>query len=70
MTDNHSHQLVRKLRNYCNILRTDLSVSGHAQAGRLSYLLARGAQASGDYPSAWFILSVAEGLRTGSERLM
>jgi len=43
---------------------------GHAQAGGLSYLLAHGlsaspaqagAQASGDYPSAWF--------RTGSERL-
>jgi hypothetical protein len=37
-----SHQLVQKLWNYCNILRDD----------GLSYLLARRAQASGDYPSA------------------
>jgi len=65
-----SHQLVQKLWNYCNILRDDLSAYGHAQGGGLSYLLAHGlsaspaqagAQASGDYPSAWF--------RTGSERL-
>jgi hypothetical protein len=37
-----SHQLLQKLWNYCNILRDD----------GLSYLLARRAQASGDYPSA------------------
>jgi hypothetical protein len=65
-----STQLVQKLWNYCNILRDDLSACGPAQAGGLSYLLARGlsaspaqagAQASGDDPSVW--------LRTGSERL-
>lgn len=38
-----------------------LSACGHAQADGLSCLLARGAHASGDYPSAW--------LRTGSEQL-
>lgn len=82
-----SHQLVQKLWNYCNILRDDLSAHAchcvavgrcNAQAGRLSYLLARGlsalvaqagAQASGDYPSAWSILSPVEGLRTGSEQV-
>ena len=46
---------------------------GHAQGGGLSYLLAHGlsaspaqvsAQASGDDPSAWSILGVAEGIRT------
>jgi hypothetical protein len=51
----------KKVWNYCNILRDDLSACGHAQADGLSYLLARGpsilaagadAQASGDYPSA------------------
>ena len=51
---------------------------GHAQGGGLSYLLAHGlsaspaqvsAQASGDDPSAWSILGVAEGIRTGTERL-
>ncbi len=46
-----STQLVQKLWNYCNILRDD----------GLSYLLARHAQASGDYPSTL--------LRTGSEQL-
>jgi hypothetical protein len=46
-----SSQLVQKLWNYCSILRDD----------GLSYLLARGAQASGDYASAW--------LSTGSEQL-
>jgi len=65
-----SHQFVQKLWNYCNILRDDLAACGHAQAGGLSYLFARGlsaspaqasAQASGDYSSAWF--------RTGSEHL-
>jgi len=69
MTDN-PHQLVQKLWNYCNILRGDLSVCAHAQADGMSYLLARGAQASGDYPSARSILSAAEGLGTGSEQLM
>ena len=68
-----SHQLVQKLWNYCNILRDDLSAYGHAQGGGLSYLLAHGlsaspaqvsAQASGDDPSAWSILGVAEGIRT------
>jgi len=54
-----SDQLVQKLWNYCNNLREDLSACGHAQAGGLSY---------SDYPSAWSILSVAEGLRTGSEQ--
>jgi len=53
--------VVQKPWNYCNILRDDLTAS-LAQAGGLSYLLARGqsaspaqagAQASGDYPSAW-----------------
>jgi type I restriction enzyme M protein len=56
-----STQLVQKLWNYCNILRDDLSACGHAQADGLSYLLARRAQASGDYPPTW--------LRTGSEQL-
>jgi hypothetical protein len=42
-----SNQLVLKLWNYCNILRDDLSACAHAQAGGLSYLLARGAQGSG-----------------------
>jgi hypothetical protein len=37
-----TQQNVQKLWNYCNILRDD----------GLSYLLARSAQASGDYPSA------------------
>jgi type I restriction enzyme M protein len=46
------HQLAQKLWNYCNILRDDLSACAHAQAGGLSYLLARGTQASGDYASA------------------
>ena len=54
-----SSAIVQKLWNYCNILRDD----------GLSYLLARGAQASGDYPSAESILSAAEELRTGSEQL-
>ena len=80
-----SSAIVQKLWNYCNILRDDLSACGHVQAGGLSYLLALGlsaspaqasAQASGDYPSAWSILSPsatlridsAQGLRTGSER--
>jgi len=84
--DDQSHQLVQKPWNYCNILRDDLSAPdcelssgrcGYAQTGGLSYLLARGAQASGDYPSAWSILSSsatlridsAQGLRTGSEQL-
>lgn len=37
-----------------------------AQAGGLSYLLARGAQASGDYPSAESILSPSALLRVNS----
>ena len=75
--DDQSHQLVQKPWNYCNILRDDLSAPdcerrsgrcGHAQAGGLSYLFARGlsaspaqasAQASGDYPSAGSILGAA-----------
>lgn len=52
-----AHQLVQKLWNYCNIVRDDLSApdwelrSGRLAAlvGRLLYLLAPGAQASGDY---------------------
>ena len=65
-----SSAIVQKLWNYCNIVRDDLSACGHAQAGGLTYLLTRGlsaspaqagAQASGDYPSAW--------LRNGSEEL-
>ena len=69
MSSAHSHQIVQELWNYCNVLRDDLSACGYAQAGGMSYLLARGAQASGDYPSAESILSVAEGLRIGSEQL-
>jgi type I restriction enzyme M protein len=41
--------IVSKLWNYCHVLRDDLSACGHAQAGGMSYLLARYAQASGDY---------------------
>jgi hypothetical protein len=54
-----SQQIVQKLWNYCNVLRDDLSAwdlpalqQADAQACGMSYLLARGAQASGDYPSA------------------
>jgi type I restriction enzyme M protein len=54
-----SSAIVQKLWNYCNVLRDD----------GMSCLLARGAQASGDYPSVESILSAAEGLRTGSEQL-
>lgn len=43
-------QIVQKLWNYCNVLRDDLSACD-AQAGGMSYLLAHGAQASGDYPA-------------------
>jgi hypothetical protein len=57
-----------KLWNYCNILRDDQSACGHAQAGGLSYLLARGVQASGDYASTRFVLSQAEGLSTVVEQ--
>ncbi len=67
---NHSHQIVQKLWNYCNVLRDDLSAYD-AQAGGMSYLLARlperarsqsgRAQTSGDSPSAE--------LRTGVEQL-
>ena len=46
-----SIQIVQKLWNYCNVLRNDLSAC-NAQADRMSYLLARCPQASGDYPSA------------------
>ncbi len=53
---NGSNQIVQKLWNYCNILRDD----------GLSYLLARSAQASGDYPSAWSILSPSAALRVDS----
>jgi hypothetical protein len=55
--------IVQKLWNYCNVLRDDLSACRHAQAGGMSYLLARGAQASGDYPSAKSILSPSASLR-------
>jgi len=51
-----SSAIVQKLWNYCNILRDD----------GLSYLLARGAQASGDYPSAGSILSPSAALRVDS----
>lgn len=47
-----SSAIVQKLWNYCNVLRADLSAWD---------LLARRAQASGDYPSAR--------LRTGVEQL-
>jgi hypothetical protein len=57
---NHSQQIVQKLWNYSNVLRDDLSAC-NAQADRMSYLLARCAQASGDYPSAR--------LRAGVEQL-
>ena len=67
----NSPQVVQKLWNYCNVLpayrallcagrRDDLSACD-AQAGGMSYLLARHAQARGDYPSAK--------LRTGVEQL-
>jgi hypothetical protein len=56
-----SSAIVQKLWNYSNVLRDDLSACVHAQAGGMSYLLARGAQASGDYPST--------SLRAGSEQL-
>lgn len=42
MMINHSHQIVQKHWNYCNVLRDDLSAYD-AQAGGMSY---------GDYPSA------------------
>ena len=59
-----SSAIVQKLWNYCNVLRADLSawdLPALQQAGWMSYLLARRAQASGDYPSAR--------LRTGVEQL-
>jgi len=38
MTDNHSHQLVQKLWNYCNILRDDgLSYGDYVE--QLTFLL-------------------------------
>jgi hypothetical protein len=43
-----SNQIVQKLWNYCNVLRDDLSACD-AQAGGISYLLARRTQASGDH---------------------
>jgi type I restriction enzyme M protein len=55
-----NNAIVQKLWNYCNILRDDLSACGHAQAGGLSYLLARRAQASGDYPPAWLTTGVEQ----------
>jgi type I restriction enzyme M protein len=55
----NSSGIVQKLWNYCNVLHDD----------GMSNLLARNAQASGDYPSAESILSAAEGLRPGSEQL-
>jgi type I restriction enzyme M protein len=55
-----STQIVQKLWNYCNVLRDDLSACD-AQADGMSYLLARCAQASGDYPSVR--------LRAGVEQL-
>jgi hypothetical protein len=54
-----SSAIVQKLWNNCNVLRADLSAwdlpalqQAGAQAGGMRYLLARRAQASGDYPSA------------------
>ena len=47
-----SSAIVQKLWNYCNVLRADLSawdLPSLQQAGGMSYLLARRAQASGDY---------------------
>ena len=64
-----SSAIVQKLWNYCNVLRDDLSACEYAQAGGMSYLLARGAQARGGDPSVESILSAAEGVRTGSEQL-
>ena len=61
-----SSAIVQNLWNYCNILRDDLSACAHAQADGMSYLLARGAQASGDYPSAGSILSPSALLRVNS----
>ena len=52
--------IVQTLWNYSNVRRDDLSACG-AQAGGMSYLLARRTQASGDYPSV--------SLRTGVEQL-
>lgn len=43
-----STTIVQKLWNSCNVLRDDLS-AWDAQTGGMSYLLARSAQASGDY---------------------
>lgn len=53
-------QIVQKLWNYCNVLSDDLSACD-VQAGGMSYLLARHAQASGDYSSTK--------LRAGVEQL-
>ena len=49
----NSHQIVQTLWNYCKVLRDDLSAPDwerrsarcNGQAGRMSYLLARTAQA-------------------------
>ena len=55
-----STQIVQKLWNYCNVLRDD----------GMSYLLARRAQASGDYPLAGLGTGLSEWLRTNSEHLL
>jgi type I restriction enzyme M protein len=52
-------QIVQKLWNYCNVLRDD----------GMSYLLARGAQASSDYPSAPLRAGHSAELRAGVEQL-
>ena len=69
-----SSAIVQKLLNYFNVLRDDLSACRHAQAGGMSYLLARGlsalasqagAQASGDYPSVGLRAGPSTKFRTG-----
>ena len=51
--------IVQKLWNYCNVLRDD----------GMSYLLARRAQASGDFPSTELGAGPSAELRTGVEQL-
>lgn len=45
----YSQQIVKKLWNYCNVLP---ACAKQGVAGRRDDLLARGAQANGNYPSA------------------
>ena len=66
---NQPSQIVQKLWSYCNVLRDDLSACVHAQAGGMSYLLARCPQAGGDYPSAKLRTGPSTELRAGVEQL-